>query len=222
MRLLRSFVTPLGFIVAISFCANWFARADTSPEHNAGGSVGAVAPIFRQLVYFRVPVSFVSVFEETHGDRYIHEWVLSGESVSNWTQMITLTGAQNVSQRHPEATPKAFAGAIASRFQRTCPTSFSAKGIYEGQLNAQDTFILVVGCGNAPTSAGHSETAVIAVVKGENDFYTLQWAQRADATPTPKDIDVNLWAGRIKSLMPLKLCPIVAGERPPYPSCVGS
>lgn len=131
MRPFRSFVTPLGFIVALSFCASWYARAETSQARNAGSSVGAIAPIFSQLVYFRVPANFVSSFEEGRGDRYIHEWVLSGESVSNWTQMLTLTGAQNFSLRHPEATPKAFARAIASGFQRACPTSFSTKGIYE-------------------------------------------------------------------------------------------
>jgi hypothetical protein len=222
MRPLLSFATSLGLIVALSFAANRCARAETAQVLIAENSVMAIAPIFSQLVYFRVPANFVSVFEERHDVRYIHEWVLLGESVSNWTQIITLTGAQNFRLRHPEATPKAFARAIATGFHRRCPTSFSAKGIYEGQLNAQDTFIMVVGCGNAPTNAGHSETAVIAVVKGKKDFYTLHWAQRTDATPTPPDIDVGLWVRRFKSLMPLKLCPIVAGERPPYPSCAGS
>jgi hypothetical protein len=136
--------------------------------------------------------------------------------------MLTLSGARDVSVKYPDATPKKFASGIASGFQRACPSSFAAKGIYEGQLSTRDAFIMVVSCGNAAASAGHSETAVIAVVKGEKDFYTLQWSQRGDATSAPINIDVNMWAAKMKDLMPLKLCSIVPGEQPPYPSCVGN
>jgi hypothetical protein len=221
MRLSRSAVALASSLVALSLSMGVFAQAENSATDGGGRSVSRIAPIFSQLVYFHTPANFVSVFENTHGVRYIHEWVLPGESVSNWTQMLTVTGAQDVSAKHPEATPKVFASSIAGGFQRACPSSFAAKGIYEGQLNARDAFIMVVSCGNAAASAGHSETAMIAVVKGEKDFYTLQWSQRGDAMPTPMDIDVNMWAGRMKSLMPLKLCSIVPGEQPPYTSCVG-
>lgn len=216
-------ISPSAVALASSFVALFMgvlAHAENSSPHGGGRSFGIITPIFSQLVYFHAPDNFVPVFEDTHGDSYIHEWVLPGESVSNWTQMLTLTGAQDVGVEYPNVTPKAFARGIARSFQRACPSSFVVKGIYEGPLNARDAFIMVVRCGNAAESAGHSETAVIAVVKGEKDFYTLQWAQRGDPTPTPVDIDVKTWAERMKSLMPLKLCPIVPGEHPPYPSCV--
>jgi hypothetical protein len=221
MNLPRSAIALASSLVALSLSMGVFAQPENSPKEGGGGSVGVIAPIFSQLVYFHEPANFVSVFENTHGDRYIHEWVLPGESVSNWTQMLTVTGAQDFSAKHPDATPKVFATSIASGFQRACPSSFAVKGLYEGQLNARDAFIMVVSCGNAAASAGHSETALIAVVKGEKDFYTLQWSQRGDAMPTPMDIDVKMWAARMKGLMPLKLCSIVPGEQPPYPSCVG-
>jgi len=221
MNLPRSAIALASSLVALSLSMGVFAQPENSPKEGGGGSVGVIAPIFSQLVYFHEPANFVSVFENTHGDRYIHEWVLPGESVSNWTQMLTVTGAQDFSAKHPDATPKVFATSIASGFQRACPSSFAVKELYEGQLNARDAFIMVVSCGNAAASAGHSETAMIAVVKGEKDFYTLQWSQRGDAMPTPMDIDVKMWAARMKGLMPLKLCSIVPGEQPPYPSCVG-
>jgi hypothetical protein len=221
MPLSRPTVRLIGVLVALSFCSSGFAQTGTLPAHSTRGSVGVVAPIFSQLVYFRVPASFVSVFENAHDGRYIHEWTMTGESVLNWTQMVTVTGAQNLSVKRPEMTPKAFASAIAHGFQRACPSSFAAKEVYDGKLSARDAFIMIVSCGNAAASAGHSETAVIAVIKGERDFYTLQWAQRGDSTPTPVAINADMWTARFKSLMPLKLCPVIAGERPPYPSCVG-
>lgn len=222
MLISRRLVRLIGLLVALSFCRDAFAHTGTSAAYSTERSVGVIAPIFSQLVSFHVPAGYVSVFENLHAGSYIHEWVLSGESVSNWTQMITITGAQDLNLRHSELTPKTFASGIANGFQRACPTSFAAKGVYEGKLSSRDAFIMIVSCGNAAASAGHSETAVIAVIKGEKDFYTLQWGQRGEPTPTPMAIDVKMWVARFKSLMPLTLCPVMAGERPPYPGCVGS
>lgn len=181
--------------------------------------IATIAPIFNQLVYFRLPTRFVSIYEGTHADDYAHEWVLPGETNSNWTQMITLTGAQNVIAKHPEADAKSYATSIAAGFQRACPQSFAAKGIFDGKLNGSDAFSMVVSCGNAAASAGHSETTAITVVKGAKDLYTLQWAQRGPQTTKPATIDAEMWLQRIRNLMPLKVCPIVAGEKAPYPSC---
>jgi hypothetical protein len=34
-------------------------------------------------------------------------------------------------------------------------------------------------------------------------------------------IDEAKWQARLQALMPIRFCAIVAGEAPPYPSCVG-
>ncbi|MDC6131314.1 hypothetical protein PPH41_26110, partial [Burkholderia gladioli] len=59
----------------------------------------------------------------------------------------------------------------------------------------------------------------ITVVKGAKDLYTLQWAQRGPLSTKPLDIDAAMWLQRVRNLMPLKVCPIVPGEKAPYPSC---
>jgi hypothetical protein len=185
--------------------------------------VGRVAPIFSQLLYFHAPVAFQPAFENTHDDDYIQESVLQGESVGAWTEMLTVTGLRNVVAKQPEATPKQLAAVIASGFAKACPGSYVQKSLHDGKMYGVDDFVMVVSCGTSPTTGGKtSETAAIAVLKGQKDFYTLQWAERAAPSATPLDIDLALWSARVKTLMPWKLCPIVAGEAAPYPSCTGS
>ncbi|KVM62702.1 hypothetical protein WJ59_24770 [Burkholderia gladioli] len=224
MRVIRSTALLAGSLLTLTLAAG--AQAQTpaaAPATSASQPVlpviATIAPIYNQLVYFRLPTRFVSIYEGTRGDDYAHEWVLPGETNANWSQMITLTGAQNVIAKHPEADAKSYATGIAAGFQKACPQSFSAKGIYDGKLNGSDAFSMVVSCGNAAASAGHSETTAITVVKGAKDLYTLQWAQRGPLSTKPLDIDAAMWLQRVRNLMPLKVCPIVPGEKAPYPSC---
>ena len=62
---------------------------------------------------------------------------------------------------------------------------------------------------------------LIIAIKGERDYYTIQWAERSGASTTPIQFDEKKWMERLKRLTPVKLCPIVPGETAPYPSCVG-
>jgi hypothetical protein len=188
-------------------------------------SIVSISPIFNQLIKLNLPGNFnpVPAFEKTDNDFYIQEHVSSRETIDSWTQMLTVTGQKDFAMKHPDATPKDFALRMAGDFQHACPSSFSGKEIYEGKLSAQDAFIVIASCGTAPKKAGHShsETALIVVIKGDRNLYTLQWAQRGTPSPMPINIDVSLWTDRMKKLLPLKFCPIVPGEQPPYPSCIG-
>ena len=76
-------------------------------------------------------------------------------------------------------------------------------------------------CGKVDASADkHSETALIVAVKGISDAYTIQWAERAASPASGPAIDDAKWQGRLRELMPIRLCAIVPGEAAPYPSCL--
>lgn len=183
-----------------------------------GFSVKTITPIFSQLVTLSLPKGFVPVFENTKDGQYIQESVLEGESVTKWSQMISVTGAKGLSSK---ATPIRFAGGIASGFKRLCPDSLSAIPLGELKIGIHDAFASFVSCGIAnPTDEElYSESVLLIVVKGESDYYTIQWAERGEASKTPIKFDNVKWADRMKKLTPIKLCPIVPGERAPYPSC---
>ncbi|WP_136525407.1 hypothetical protein [Geomonas ferrireducens] len=186
-----------------------------------GYSVKTISPIFGQLVMFSFPKGFTTVFENTNGNQYIRESVLTGETTKKWSQMITITGAKGLASS-PKATPQLLANRIAGGFKQACPASFSGAGLGGFKIDKSDAFAAVVGCGVAnPTGDLYSETMLLIVIKGESDYYTIQWAERSTASPTPIKLDDAKWAERLKRLTPIKLCPIIPGESAPYPSCVG-
>jgi hypothetical protein len=184
-----------------------------------GYSVRTITPIFSQLVTFSFPKGFVPAFEDAKGGQYIQESVLKGESVKKWSQMVTITGAKGLAS-NPNITPAGFAGGMAGGFKRTCPDSYTATGLGEIKFGKHDGFVVVVSCGVAnPVGESYSESMLLIVIKGESDYYTIQWAERGEASKTPIKFDNAKWVDRLKSLTPIKLCPIVPGERAPYPSC---
>jgi len=183
-------------------------------------SFRVISPIFGQLVSFAMPSSFAVVFENTKGGRYIREAVLKGETGERWTQMITVTGEKGMTLT-PGASPEGFAGTIAGGFKSACPDSFAAQPLGEMTFGRIDAFAAVIGCGridSGPTR--HSETALLITLKGTTDYYTIQWAERGPETDEPPVRDER-WQARLSGLNPIVLCPIVAGEAAPYPSCVG-
>ena len=167
-----------------------------------------------------MPASFATVSENTNGPSYIREAVLKGETVRSWTQMITVTGAKGLAD-NPKVSPEALAGSIVGGFKTACPDSFTAHGFGPAKFGDQDAYVAVASCARLESSADkHSETALIVAVKGSADYYTLQWAERA-ATSAKAPIDEAKWLARLRQLQPVRLCPIVPGERAPYPSCAG-
>jgi len=184
-------------------------------------SFTAVSPIFGELVAFSQPASFVPVFEDATADRYIREAVPKGETVEDWTQMITVTGAKGLAG-NPEVTPTSFASLIADGFNKACPETFSAFDLGDMDIAGHKAFAAVVSCGSvAMGGKSHSETALVLAIKGASEYYTIQWAERTAASAHPPAIDKALWTRRLDELGPVRLCPIVPGEKAPYPSCVG-
>lgn len=101
-----------------------------------------------------------------------------------------------------------------------CPDTFVAKGLGPAKFGDQDGYFALASCGSVEAAPDkHSETAIIVVVKGSVDYYTLQWAERTPSSGKPV-IDEAKWLERLHQLQPIRLCPIVPGEAAPYPSCV--
>jgi hypothetical protein len=191
------------------------SRAE-SPEPSA--SLTLISPVFGQLVRFSMPANFAAVSESTKDTFYIREAVPKGETVKQWSQMITVTGAKGLASADTFS-PQGLAGVIAGGFKRACPDSFVAQGLGATKFGEHEAYAAVAGCGKAGAD-GHSETALIIAVKGSSDAYTIQWAERAAQPSSARDIDEAKWRGRLRELMPIRLCAIVPGEAAPYPSCL--
>jgi Rap1a immunity proteins len=188
-----------------------------------GTSIHWVAPIFSQLVSTSVPAGFqaLPVYEATlPGPRYMRESVLEGENEKEWTQMITITGAKELSAS-ANFTLQAFVERMAAGYKKACPDSFSGVSVPVGKISGYDTFSAIVSCGTSPMTQGRtSESAMILAIKGQRDYYTVQWAERSKASTAPLAIESAKWIQRFHSLSPIRVCAIIPGEAAPYPSCV--
>ena len=181
-------------------------------------NIQTITPIFSQYVVASFPSEFQTVFEDSNSSQYIRESVLKGESSSAWSQMITITGFKGVSKLRPSLTPEIFLDGIADSFKSVCGTSFNRINVSDAKIDGYDGFVAIISCGTA--NALNSETALVSVVKGDRDYYTIQWAERSQLSNKPLVIDREKWKSRLKELSPIRLCKRIKGEVAPYPSCL--
>ncbi len=210
--------TGLAAIVAIGLLGTSIVRSWAQNPAAAPASLTVISPVFGQLVRFSMPARFTAVFENAKEAFYIREAVLKGETANQWSQMITVTGARGLAGS-ANFSPQNLAESIVGGFKRACPESFTAKALGGTKFGAQDAFVGVASCG-AVGADKHSEAALIVAVKGNSDAYTIQWAERTAQSSSGPVIDETKWQARLRELMPIRLCAIVAGEAAPYPSCL--
>jgi hypothetical protein len=178
--------------------------------------VAAVTRVFGQIVRYDLPQGFVPAHEGGDGGFYIQEAVLQGETVQDWSQMITLTGQEGQTGQGAEG----LARFIAGNYLNACPDSFTATELTDVAVpGAVAVFSAYVSCGRV-AATGQSEAMVFLAIIGTDDAYSLQWAERGPAQDSALPLDPARWMERWQALADsVMLCPPVAGEGPPYPSC---
>jgi hypothetical protein len=214
--------TCLSALVA-SFASNAQQASAAAAPPVQQKSIQTVTPIFGQLVGFTLPAGFNPAdFEKTEGNSYIRESVLKGETVDHWTQMITVTGIKGLAS-DPDASPRVLAESIAGGFHHACPETFAVNPLGDAKVAGYAGFVAVMRCGSISDGATtHSETAIVLTLKGTSDYYTVQWAERGPVATDELASENNTWLDRLRQLSPIRICPIVAGEGAPYPSCLQS
>lgn len=212
-------LTTILFLSALTLAFAQKPEGSIGELAKKGHSVTAITPVYSQLVRFSYPPGFEPAYARDGGSQYIQEYVLEGETVEKWSQMVTLTGAKDLAP-NPKVTPQRFVQHIAAGFQRACPSTFAAQGIGTVKISGHEAFIAIVGCGAVSGSKARSEIAVILAIKGSADYYTIQWAERAQPTGQPPALDARKWLARLKRLNPIKVCARIPGEPAPYASCM--
>lgn len=182
-------------------------------------SLLAISPIFSQLVAFKMPLNFHIVNEDASAHAYIREAVPQEETVDRWTQMITVTGYKDIAAL-PGPPPALLINSIANGFKKACPDTITVGDLGNAPVDGYPAALAFVACGTVNEGGNsHSEAALILAIKGTQDYYTIQWAERRPAQAARVAFDQQHWLGRLKQLMPIFLCTRVPGEQAPYPSC---
>ncbi|AGK58773.1 hypothetical protein HYPDE_35508 [Hyphomicrobium denitrificans 1NES1] len=181
------------------------------------GSSTIIAPVLGQLVGFTLPGGFEIQKAQADGGRYFRAAIPKGESIDNWSQLISITGAKDI-DKDPKKTAQFIAANISGSIQKLCPDTFSVKPLGSTKINGQDGFVAITSCGKVEPDK-HRETALTVAIKTNEAVYTIQWTERTPANAENLTIDEEKWKGRLKQMVPFRVCPVVAGEKVPYPSC---
>ena len=135
--------------------------------------------------------------------------------------MISLSGTRDLAS-NPNATPQAMLARMTAGFQRNCPDTFNSVAPGPQTIDGYAAYEVIVSCGHVQSGKdAYSQSAIMVAVKGSADYYTLQWVERGRDSAHPLNLDVAYWTRQFARLSPIKLCPLMPGEAPPYPSCSG-
>lgn len=182
-----------------------------------------VTPIFGELFAHSIPAGFRGQAEQTNGDLYLRALVLASDLDAEWKQRILTTGKRATGQL-ASLTSKQFAMQIARGFQQSCPATFSGGAMAEGKIGTgHGVYIMLVSCGShtlTTTKAATSESALVAVVQGDQNFYSVQWSERGAPVDRAPTANLDLWSSRLKAITPFLVCERRPEEAPPYPSCL--
>ena len=224
MNTLITFKTTWRFaVLLIAIChVTIFAQEMTDKIEELRGqgyAVTTITPVFSQLVAFSLPTGFVTVNENAQGGFYMQEAVPKGETVNNWTQMLTLSGFKDLA-RNPKLDLVTFSNLFMKQMVKKCSPNASGGKVTDLKVGEHDALIYFVSCANVNYSgAAHSEQTLFLSIKGESDYYMILLAERGAPQESIPVFERDKWATRFKQIKPIKLCPRVPGEAPPYLSC---
>ncbi len=184
-----------------------------------------VAPIFGELFAHSIPAGFRAQHEQTNGHAYLRTMVLATDTDTAWTQRIVVSGTQDAA-KVSGLSPKIFAMQIAKSFQQSCPSSFAGGVVLEGKIKTgHNIYVMIVGCGThtlTTTKAATSETALVAVVQGDRNYYSVQWSERSPPVATAPVADTARWGSRLSAIAPILVCERKPEDVAPFSSCTQS
>lgn len=198
------------------------AQSRTLPDGRPVSSVQISIPVFHQTISTTYPfddLDAVVDFQEIVGDRqgFIAEWVPEGETVHNWTQMLTITGYNQAASHLSRPAANVLVGALiqslTENYRRGCQAVDIQPLRVERPVGTRAVDAVFLAC-NQVTGARHGEAMVAIAVVGTQDLYSLQWAERFPGGQSP--VPDAIWQARLQSLAASRFCDPPAGSsRPP-------
>jgi hypothetical protein len=130
------------------------------------------AQLSNETLLESMPAGFKVGYQVSHNGINMQEWVPEGETVENWSEMITtqvLLGKGNID-------PAQFVNSIGQKWLSGCPGS-TPDAIHSGTANGYPVSMLLLQCPLNPQS-GKPEATLLRAIKGNDSFYVVQRASR--------------------------------------------
>jgi hypothetical protein len=160
----------------------------------------AAAQISDETLLVAMPQGFIVGSNAARNNMLMQEWVPVGQSVENWTEMVTVQvfKGQNFD-------PGRFLAGMGQRWLAACPGS-KPDVIHSGQANGYPVSMLMLHCALNPQTA-KPENTLFRAIKGNDSFYLVQKAFRSN----PSDAQV---AETAKYLGTVNVCDTRTPEHP--------
>jgi hypothetical protein len=198
-----------------------------APGSQPAGKKGesAAVPIFSQTLAFTLPAGWKLGFQNVGNTIHVVEYVPEGQTVENWSEMITLQGLRDVDRSPPWSpparTPKGVLGLKVLDHRKVCGERLVAISIGDLRVDGNDAHAAIIGCGGVPADRpyglkkGQGEVAYFLAIRGRNDMYLIHRAMRGpEFDPRSPPITPANGLQLMSELEPIKLC-----ERAQEPGC---
>lgn len=121
-----------------------------------------------------IPDGFELGYQAAEGDQEIHEFIPTGESVEDWSAMVTI----QIFRGLPELEGDRFAISMAENWKSVCEDGTAGK-LTESEVNGFPFVLWTFVCPLNPQT-GKPETMYFKGITGSDAFYSVQYAFRQE------------------------------------------
>jgi len=150
----------------------------------------ATAELVNENLLTSLPSGFQVGYRGKNNDGLITELVPAGETVDNWTRMVTVQIFYRL-----KVGPEAFMQDIERRWMKSCPGAGKAEPITKRDENGYPTLVWLLNCPKNPAT-GKPEITWFKAVQGNDSFYVVQQAFRF----VPSEEQIKQAVGYLKSV----------------------
>jgi hypothetical protein len=211
----------------VSFAIMAFACA---PGHAAGAASGkptvSIVSSYNERLLLTVPAGFTLLEEEVKTPNFLTlSAVLWGESTQVFSQRVSVTSmkVETKAGQTLERLVQQHVGMMGYGCSQSGHSSFKdfPIGPVAVQGGSQGIAVVLVCDSDTFSPAGKPArmSALTVGIKGEKDFFLLEWQEVEKHSEQPLTFDKAKWSGRLQALMPIRLCPNLPDKGRPNSGC---
>jgi hypothetical protein len=136
-------------------------------------SPSAWAQLKNENLLEQMPSGFKIGYQTSHDGMNMQEWVPEGETVENWSEMVTT----QIFLGRKDLDTAQFLNFIGQKWLKDC-TGSTPNAIHTGNANGYPVSMLLLQCPLNPQS-GKPETTLFRAIKGSDSFYIVQRSARS-------------------------------------------
>jgi hypothetical protein len=160
----------------------------------------AAGPFVNENLLAGAPPGYKIGFQDKKSELQLTEWVPVGQTVDNWTEMLTVQVFYGL-----KSTPEQFMRDLERRWRGACPVAGEAQPVVSGVENGYASLVWILDCPQNPNT-GQLELTWFKGIQGNDSFYVVQKAFKFN----PSKQQIARWIGYLKAV---RVCDSRIAER---------